>query len=186
MFYFNYRKMHLIILFTLFPGITPVLVIQENVVFHKSNEIALTRPKWLSTFIINLKPYKNFLNKLPEDLRKAKLTVHSIEQFYDFSKQDHRGIMKELKGEIVALLNDQHILVENNTELHAIHTKMKRSLIRIIGKGLGYLLGTATEFDLKTIDSSISRLPKCQDQIAQGVGEKYLSNQYNYSRNVRE
>ena len=45
--------------------------------------------KMVITFIIDLKPYENFLNKLSEDLGKAKVTAHSIEQFYKFpSKQD--------------------------------------------------------------------------------------------------
>ena len=151
--------MHFIVLFTLFPGQTPLLIIHENVAFHKANEIALTRSKWLSTFIINLKPYENFLNKLLEDLGKAKITAYSIQQFYDFpSKQDYKGITNELKGEIVALQNDEQTLVANYVELHAKCTKMKRSLISIIGKGLNYLFGTATDSDLKTICSSTGRL----------------------------
>ena len=95
--YLIFGKKHFIVLFTLFPGLTPALIIHENVVFHKANEIALTRSKWLSTFIID------FLNKLPEDLGKAKITAHRFEQFNDFSsKQDYKGIIKGLKGEIVA------------------------------------------------------------------------------------
>ena len=118
--------MHFIVLFTLFSGLTPALIILENVPFHKANEIALTGAKWLSTFIIDLKPYENFLNKFSEDLGKAKIAAHSIKQFYDFPpKQDYRQIIKGLKGEILALLNDQHNLVENYIELHVIHTKMK-------------------------------------------------------------
>ena len=42
--------MHFIVWFALFSGITLVLIIHENVVFHRANEIALTRFKWLSTF----------------------------------------------------------------------------------------------------------------------------------------
>ena len=97
-------------MFTLFSGLTLALVIYENVAL--TNEIALTRSKWLSTFTIDLKPYEIFLNKLLEDLGKARITAHCIEQFYDFpSKQDYGGIVKGLKGESVALLNDQQTLV---------------------------------------------------------------------------
>ena len=94
--------------------------------FNKVIEIALTRSTWLSTFIIDLRPYENFLNGLSEDLGKARIAAHKIEQFYDFpSKQGYGRIIKGLKGEIVALLNDQHNVVENYIELPAIHTKMK-------------------------------------------------------------
>ena len=85
----------------------------------------------------------------------ARITAHSIEKFYDFpSKQDYGGIIKGLKGEIAALLN--------YIELHTIRTKMKRSLISVIGKDLSYLFGTATESDLNTIHSSVSILAKSQ------------------------
>ena len=61
---------------------------------------------------------------LLEDLGKARIASHSIEQFYDFpSIQEYRGIIKGLKGEIVALQNYQHTLNENYIELHAIHTQ---------------------------------------------------------------
>ena len=155
--YFNFRKMHFIVFFTLFSGLTTALIIPENVVFHKANEIAQTRSKWLSIFTTDMKTYDNFLNRLLEDLGKVRISA----QFYHFlSKQDCRRIIKGWKGDIVALLNDQHTLVENYIELHAIHTKMKKSLIPIIDKGLSYLFGTATESDLNTIHSSVSRLVK--------------------------
>ena len=52
-----------------------------------------------------------------------------------------------------------------------MHTKMKRSLIPIIGKGLSYLFGTATESDLNTIQSGISRLAKSQEEIGHVIDE---------------
>ena len=58
---------------------------------------------------------------------KVRIATHSIEQFYDCpSKQDYGQIIKGLKSEIVALLNDHHTPVENYIELHAIHTKIKK------------------------------------------------------------
>ena len=74
-----------------------------------------------------------------------------------------------MKGEIVALVNDQHTVVENYIELHAIHTKMKWLLIPIIGDGPGYLFATATESDFKSICSSVSRLAKSQEEITHVV-----------------
>ena len=76
-----------------------------------------------------------------------------------------------MKGEIVALQNDQHTVVENYIEVHSIHTNMKTSLIPIIGKGLTYLAGTATESDLNTIYSSVR---KSQEEIANVVDENIL------------
>ena len=167
--------MNFIVLFTLFSQPILPLIIHESVAFHRANEIVLTRFKWLSTFVIDLKPYENFFNRLSEDLGKAKMTAHSIEQFYYFpSKQDCGRIIKGLKGETVALLNDQHTQVENYTELHAIHTKMKRLLIPIMDKGLSYLFGTATESDLNTIHTLVSRVARSEEMIAHVVDENIL------------
>ena len=87
--------MHFIVLFTPFPGLTLALKIHENAAFCKTNEIAPTRSKWLSRFTVDLNPYEDFLNTLSEDLGKARIIAHSIEQFYDFpSKQDYGRIIK--------------------------------------------------------------------------------------------
>ena len=100
------------------------------------------------------------------------MTTQSIEQFNDFSsKQDYGRIIKGLKVEIVALLNDQYTQVENYLELHAIYTKMKRSLIPIIGKCHRYLSRTATESDLNTVHSSVRRFAKSQEDKAHVVDE---------------
>ena len=76
-----------------------------------------------------------------------------------------------MKGEIVAVQNDQHTLVKDYMELHVIHTNKKRSLIPIVGKGLSCLFGTVTESDLHTICSNVSRLAKSQEEIAHVVDE---------------
>ena len=112
--------MHFTVLFTLFSGLTPALLIHENVAFNKATEIALTRSKWLSTFILDLKPYENILNGLSEDLGKARITAYSMDQFNDFPANHNYGrIIKGLKGEFVP--NHQHTLLENYIELHVIH-----------------------------------------------------------------
>ena len=153
-------------------GLIPALIVHENVAFQEANEIAHIRSKWLSTFINDLKPSENLVYKLSEDLGKARLNAHISEQFYNFlSKQDYKRIIKGLKGETVALQNDQHTLVEKYIELHAIHTKMKRSLIPIIGKDHNYLSGTDIASHLNTIHSSVSRLAKSEEQIAHVVKE---------------
>ena len=69
--------MHFIVLFNMFSGLTPTLIIHENLVFHKSNEIVLITSKWLSTILNDLKPYEHILNKLSKDLGKARITAHS-------------------------------------------------------------------------------------------------------------
>ena len=56
--------------------------------------------------------------------------------------------------------------MENYIDLHGIHTKIQRSLIPFIGKGLRFLFGTATEADLKVIHNNIDKLAKNQEEMA--------------------
>ena len=81
--------MNFLVLFILLSELTQALIVHENVAFHMINEIALTRSKWLTTFVIDLKPYEHFLTKLSNDLDKARTAAHTIDQFYEApSKQD--------------------------------------------------------------------------------------------------
>ena len=50
---------------------------------------------------------------------------------------------------------------------------MKRSLIPVVGKGHSYLFGTATESDLNTICSGVSRLAKSQEEIAHVLDDNF-------------
>ena len=68
-------------LFNLLSGLTQTLTVYENVAFHKTNEVALTRSKWLSTFVIDLNPYENFSSKISDDLRKAGTAAHTVDYF---------------------------------------------------------------------------------------------------------
>ena len=69
-------------LFILF-GLTEAFVINENVVFHKENEVSITRSKWLFTFVIDLNPYKNFLSRLALDVENAAIVARNLIQVYD-------------------------------------------------------------------------------------------------------
>ena len=62
-------------------------------------------------------------------------------------------------------------LVESYIDLHAIYTRIQRSLIPIIGKGLSFLFGTATEADLKVIHNNIDNLANNQDEMAHVIDE---------------
>ena len=164
--------MNFLVLFTLLPELTQTLIVCENVAFHMINEIVHTRSKVLTTFVIDIKPYKNFLTKLSNDLDKARTAAHTIDQFYEApSKQDFRSVIAGFKAEIATLQKDQMNLVESYIDLHAIHTRIQRSLISIIGKSLSFLFGTATEADLKVIHNNIDKLAKNQEEMAHVIDE---------------
>ena len=91
------------------------MIVYENVAFHNTNEVALTRSKWLSTFV------------------RAGIAAHTVDQLYASpSKQHFKSIIAGLKAEIVALQDGKVNFVGSYIDLHAI----QRSLIPTVGKGL--------------------------------------------------
>ena len=66
---------------------------------------------------------------------------------------------------------DKVNLVGSYIDLHAIHSKVQRSLIPFIDKGLNFLFGTATESDLETIYNNLDRLTKNQEEMAHIIDE---------------
>ena len=78
--------MYALVLFALLSGLTQTLIVYDNVAFHKTIEVALTRSKWLSTFVIDLKPYEKILSKLSDDLRKAGIAGHTVDQLTSLTR----------------------------------------------------------------------------------------------------
>ena len=164
--------MYFLVLFALLSGLTKTLIVYENVAFHKSNEVACTGSKWLSTFVIDCKPYENFPSKLSDDLRKAGIAAHTVDHLYESpSKQDFKSVIAGLKAEIVALQEDKVNLVGSYIDLHTTHSRIQRPLIPIIGKCLNILFGIATESDLRTISNNVDRLAKNQEEMAHIIDE---------------
>ena len=114
----------------------------------------------MSTFVIDLKPYENSLSKLSDDFKKVGLAAHTVHKLYESPKQYFMSVIAGLKAEIVALQENKVYLVGRYIDLHAIHSRVQRSLIPVIGKGLNFLFGTATVSGLKTVCNNVDRLAK--------------------------
>ena len=56
-------------------GLRQGIVVHDNVIFHKTNEITMTRSRWLVTMVIDLKPYDRFIKKLKVDIENAAAIV---------------------------------------------------------------------------------------------------------------
>ena len=133
-------------------GLTEALVINENVVFHKENEVSITRSKWLFTFVIDLNPYENFLSSLAIDIENAAIVARNLIQIYD--KPRREGFLNSfygLKKQIKDLQIDRRNVIESYVEIHSLKSRSKRSLIPIIGKALHFLFGTLTSADVNKI-----------------------------------
>lgn len=54
------------------------LVMRQNVIFYKINEITTTKSKWLITFVNDLKPLESFINMLTHDIEVAERICYDI------------------------------------------------------------------------------------------------------------
>ena len=70
--------MGILIAFALLIGLAGAVLINENVVFQKTNDITTTRAKWLASFIIDLQPFSQFIDRLERDIYAASLIVEGI------------------------------------------------------------------------------------------------------------
>ena len=60
--------MLLLLLVALFKVATP-LIVHENTVFYKTNEITASKSRWLVTFVIDLDPFQKFMTKLNNQMK---------------------------------------------------------------------------------------------------------------------
>ena len=131
-------------------GLTEVLVINENVVFHKENEVAIIRSKWLFTFVIDLNPYKNFIMRLAIDVENATIVARNLVHLYDTLMQ--QGLLNSFIGlqkEIQALQDTCGNLFKSFIDVRTMKSRSKRALLPIIGKALHFLFGNLHQLMLR-------------------------------------
>ena len=143
--------MHLLITCFLL-GLTEAQVTDENVVFHKENEVAIARSKWLYTFVLDLNPDDNFQMRLAIDVKNAAIVARNLAQLYDTPRwQGFLNSFIDLQKEIQALQDTHGNLIKYFIDVRTIKNRSKRALLPIIGKALHFLFGTLTSADVKKI-----------------------------------
>ena len=87
-------------------GYTSCLVVHENVVFHKTNEVSFNHARWLVTFIHDLRPFEVFINKISKDLESSNEIMLTLTEWYrQHNFTTYHSTFKSLNDEI-GLLND--------------------------------------------------------------------------------
>ena len=61
---------------------TSGLVVHENVVFHKTNEVSSNHARWLVTFIHDLLPYQVFIDKINKYLDMTHEIMKTLTDWY--------------------------------------------------------------------------------------------------------
>ena len=132
---------------------TSCLVVHENIVFHKTNEVSLNHARWLVTFIHDLRPFEVFINKISKDLESSKEIMLTLTEWYrQHNFTTYHSTFKSLNDEI-GLLNDTYKTVKDSfvdyQKLQSDHERSKRSLLPIVGQVMSLLFGTVSDLDLR-------------------------------------
>lgn len=68
----------LAVLSVVFVYTTGNIIVQDNVMFYKTNEISTTRAKWLATIVIDFDQIEKFVSLIAVDIEQAKRTLESV------------------------------------------------------------------------------------------------------------
>ena len=164
------QLMHCVISLSLFGYVFGVIV-HENVVFHKVNEITITRARWLVTFVQDLRPFQYFLIKLSHDIgQAANITDLIIDHFTGRSYGRFVGTIKSLRKEV---LQDTHAcIIQSYSDYRSLGSSDKQSLLPFVGQAFSFLFGTVSEADTENISHGQADLYSNQQDIVHVLEEQ--------------
>lgn len=133
-----------LLVLTLFAiGLVQGSAIHENVVFHKINEISMSRLQWLVTFVIDLEPYERVISKLSDDIQWLQETNWGIIPYYTKVEQTiFANSFIQLGQELRTLSDTYHGIIQSYTDYGSLYGRSKRSVLPFVGKALHFLFGT--------------------------------------------
>ena len=148
---------------------TSGLVVHENVVFHKTNEVSSNYARWLVTFIHDLRPYEVFIDKINKDLDMTHEIMKTLTDWYRRNNFIGYVFTFESLHDEIGMLNDTYQTVKDNfidyQSLKSDQRRSKRSLLPIIGQAMSLLFWTVSDVDLENIRRSVEDLALNQESI---------------------
>lgn len=135
-------------------------ILHENVLFHKTGQISLSRSRWLLTLLIDFSVYENFIKKLNYDIKNASALAEIMLRNYDAPNE--KGYLNVFKGLKLEITSTEEMIFELQTSFANLRSlnilkkpRPKRALLPFLGAALNNLVGTITEADLATVRGNI-------------------------------
>ena len=114
-------------------GVTCGIIVHENVIFRKTNEVSITSARWLITFVHDLKPFESFLNKISGDMDEIEQLANSKLQYYDQSVDLHyKQTLELLKNEVTDINKTRQSILNNFAEYKFLQVRSKRSFFSFL------------------------------------------------------
>ena len=149
------------------------VIIHENAIFHKVNEITTTRARWLVTFVQDLSPFKYFVAHVSADIDNVANITDAIIDHYDGPKQDSfHNTLLNLKEEISYLDKTLEGIIQSYTSYKLLGSRTRRSVIPVIGRIMSFMFGTISESELDDVKRGINELSQNQQDIIHILDEQ--------------
>lgn len=148
------------------------VIIKDNVIFQKQNEIFVNDAKWLVTFVHDLAPYGVFINDVRHSVIKTQDVLNVVTAMYkEQNLPGYHESFKSLNVELDLLTNiyqmARHTFYQY-TNVTPI-TRNKRSVLPIVGEAMSALFGTVSEEDLENINRNVELLATNQKRIIHDI-----------------
>ena len=78
------------------------VVVRDNVVFYKTNEVSTTRAKWLATLVIDFDEIDNFFSLIAKDIERARtmlqeaIATYLNKTMYEPFREALQGLLSEI------------------------------------------------------------------------------------------
>lgn len=149
------------------------VIVYENAVFQKVNEITTTRARWLVTFVHDLGPFKYFLAQVKADIDSAANITDAIMNNFDGDKQDSfRNTLVNLREEVDSLDKTFRGILQSYTAYRLLGSRSRRSLFPAVGHIMSFLFGTVSSADLDDVRRGINELSQNQKDIVHVLEEQ--------------
>ena len=143
--------MRLLILLSLI-GYAVGVIIHENIVFQKVNDITSTRARWLISFVQDLRPFRYFLTRVSADIDQvADITDAMIHHYSGAKYESFSNTLKNLREEVESLDGVLTGTLQSYMDYKSLGSRTRRSVLPVVGKIMSFLFGTISESDLEDI-----------------------------------
>ena len=150
-------------------GSVRLLLIRDNVVFRKMNEVNTGRSRWTLAIVHDLEPYDRILADLANRTRLVRNVSKEVMQkhFYSWQSQGFARTIIKLDREIEGVSRSRDALQDYFQEYKMLNgsRRTKRALLPFIGQMSSFLFGTVSESDLGAIRQNIRTLANGQQAI---------------------
>jgi hypothetical protein len=152
------------------------MIIRENVIFEKVNEISTTRSQWLVAIQLDFNPYGDLLDHLESEINLAQREIFRAETDPNTGKlravsRETLELLRVMAMEFRNFKTAQEYLTSEFLDIRAMGLRTLRSLLPIIGKGLSALFGVLTEADIESVRVNVRRIAKDQQSLRHVVNE---------------